>query len=521
MNSPNNNIYTSLFLKRLYCYLLFSWIGLVGFSQDKIDPNGYNAFYFDNGKIASEGYFKNGLPDGIWRSYYSSGQLKSIGKKELGKSDSLWKFFTEDGRLNWTYQYANDKKNGCATKYDSLGNVEIETYYVDDVKQGEEQWFFPDGKVKKQLTFEDGKEEGPALEFNEEGIVVVEEEYQNGYLRKKETFNQFDKDGNKTGKWRTYFPNGQIASETNYKAGKKDGIAIEYDKNGKLVGINEMSGDSVASAPGGVVIIDLYKEYHPNGKVKLMGGLNKGMKSGIFREYDLEGNMINAYVYIRDTLVSEGMIESGGIFTGEWKTYYPDGKVKSQGTYVEGKKDGKWVYYYPDGKKEQEGKFKNNVLSGQWLWYYHNGQLKKEEYFNSKGLHEGTLVEYDSLGNELARGEYFNGKREGEWFYHVGDFKETGSFTYGEPDGIWTHYYQNGKIAFKGEYREGEPKGKHIYYHQNGLRKKVGKYAGGLKHGVWREFNNRGEQIETIHFKRGEIYKINGFRVNEIPPEEE
>lgn len=521
MNSPNNNIYTSLSKKIVSC-LLLSMISIFAFSQgDEIDPNGYNVFYFDNGKIASEGYFKNGLPEGVWKSYHPNGELKSIGNKLAGKSDSLWKFYDQTGMLLSTFEYANDMKNGCATRFDSLGNIAKETYYVDDIKQGEEQWFFPDGKLKKSILFNDGKEDGLALEFNEEGIIVSQEEFKNGYLRNKEEFNQLDENGEKTGTWRTYFPNGEIATEINYKGGKKDGTAKVFDENGKLIDINTMVGDSVASDPGGVVIIDLYKEYHSNGKVKLMGGLNKGMRSGIFREFDNQGNLVQGYIYVKDTLVSEGFIKSGGIFDGEWVTYYKQtGKVKAKGPFKDGIKDGKWTFYYPDGKKEQEGKFKKNTLYGQWYWYYRNGQVKREEYFNGKGKLEGTVVEYDSLGNEIAKGDYFNGFREGAWFYNVGDHKETGAFTLGQPDGMWQHFYLNGKIAFKGEFMEGEPKGKHIYYHKNGLRKLYGKYAGGEKHGVWREFNDRGEQIETIQYKRGEIFKINGFRVKEIEPEE-
>lgn len=520
MNSPNNNNIQSSSSLKIICCLLILFFSSWNFAQGEIDPNGKNVFYHENGEIASEGMFKDGVPVGVWKSYYPSGQLKSIGRKVAGKSDSLWSFYSKDGLLTWTYQYENDLKNGCATKYDSLGNVEVETYYVNGVKQGEEQWLYPDGKVKKIITFVDDKEEGLAVEFDKEGHVLSEEEYRNGFLRSKESFNQYDDEGNKIGVWRTYHKNGNVATEISYKAGRKEGASKEFDKDGKLIDILLMKGDSVASDPGGVVMIDLYKEYHPNGKVKLMGGLNKGLRSGIFREYDLEGNMIKASVYIKDTLMSEGLMQPGGIFEGEWKTFYKNGAIKSQGPYENGKKNGKWVYYYPDGKKEQEGRFKDDVLIGQWFWYYHNGQVKKEEYFNRYGKLEGPMIEYDSLGNELASGEYFNGLREGDWFYQVGDFKEVGAFSLNEPDGPWKHYYLNGKIAFEGTFTEGEPKGKHIYYHKNGLRKLVGKYAGGQKHGIWRAYNNRGEQIEMIHYKHGEVFKINGFRVKEIDPEQ-
>ena len=522
INSPNNNSkYSSYlaYLKKIYCLIVLSSVCVFSFGQDEINPNGYNAFYFENGKIASEGDFKNGLPEGQWKAYYPSGVLKSVGNKKEGKSEGIWKFYNDEGNLVWLYPYEGDLKNGCAIQYDSLGNVAKETYYVDDKKQGEEIWYFEDGSVQKKLNFEEGKESGIALEFDENGVIVAEQEYSNGYLRSNKKFNQFDENGNKTGVWRDYYKNGQLKSEISFKGGKMDGLSKEFDEQGRLLNISEMSNGAEASDPGGVVIIDLYKEYHPNGKVKLVGGFNKGLKSGIFRKYSLEGELERAYIYKKDTLVSEGMIEAGGIFVGEWTNYYEDGSVKSVGNFSNGLKDGRWTYYYRNGKKEQEGVIKENVLNGQWTWYYQNGQIKKTEFFNRRGKLEGEQVEYDSLGNEIAKGEYYNGVKEGSWFYHVGDFKETGNFVGGDADGIWTHYYRNGKVAFKGLYSFGEPKGKHIYYHKNGIKKKVGKYSGGLKVGMWKEYSDKGELIETIHYKAGEIFKINGFRVKEVKEE--
>lgn len=519
INSPNNNSNLSSFFKKLYCSLLLIGCSWVGFGQDEIDPNGFNHFFYETGELASEGMFVNGLPDGLWKSYFKNGKLKSEGFKEAGLSDSLWIFYREDGSLASRYYYQNDQKNGCATFYDSTGIKIKEVYFVDGKKEGEAIEFYPDGATKKIIHFENDKENGIALELDTNGIVVAEEEYMNGYLRDVTKYNQLDENGNKTGVWREYFENGKIKSEISYKGGLKDGLAKEYDKDGKLLSINQMSKGNEASDPGGIVIIDLYKEYYDNGKVKLVGGLNKGKKSGIFREYTRDGELKRAYIYKKDTLLSEGMLLSGGIFTDEWINYYPDGTIKAKGSFVNGLKDGKWVFYYPDGKKEQEGKFKENILYGPWVWYYQNGQIKKTENFNRKGLLEGELVEYDSLGNELSKGEYYNGVQEGDWFYQVGDFKEVGSFIGGAKDGLWIHYYQNGKIAFKGNYSDGEPKGKHYYYHQNGIKKKVGKYAGGQKHGIWRTFSDKAEVIETIQYKAGEVFKINGFKINTVEEE--
>ena len=50
----------------------------------KINPNGYNKFYFDDGTLASEGSMRDGKPDGYWKNYFEDGRLKSEGiRKDL------------------------------------------------------------------------------------------------------------------------------------------------------------------------------------------------------------------------------------------------------------------------------------------------------------------------------------------------------------------------------------------------------------------------------------------------------
>ncbi len=179
------------------------------------------------------------------------------------------------------------------------------------------------------------------------------------------------------------------------------------------------------------------------------------------------------------------------------------------------------MYYYANGKKEQQGTYKDNELRGDWVWYYQNGAIRRKEYYNRKQELEGTVYEYDSLGNELTKGDYYNGLREGDWFYHVGDHKEVGRYTLGMEDGTWNYYYLNGKLAFTGVYSEGEAKGKHVYYHQNGLPRLTGKYLGGEKDGKWRAYDQYGNEIQVIEYKRGKIHRIDGFRVYEPELEED
>ena len=235
----------------------------------------------------------------------------------------------------------------------------------------------------------------------------------------------------------------------------------------------------------------------------------------MYREYDTLGNVINGFIYKNDTIIAEGLILNNGTYDGVWKYYYPSGQMQSQGKYEKGSKNGFWTYYYASGKIQQTGKYKNQIPSGEWKWYYENGAIKRVEYYR-KGKLEGAQIEYDNLGNEITNGIFYNGLREGSWFYHIGDYKEIGEFTMGLKTSIWKYYYESGKLAFIGEFDEGQSKGKHFYYSERGVVVLKGKYLAGEKNGTWKAYSTSGELIEYLKYKRGELIAINGKKIKVI-----
>jgi antitoxin component YwqK of YwqJK toxin-antitoxin module len=47
-----------------------------------------------------------------------------------------------------------------------------------------------------------------------------------------------------------------------------------------------------------------------------------------------------------------------------------------------------------------------------WQWFYVTGGIKREEeYF--EGKEEGQYIEYDTVGQVLVKGTYFDGQKEG------------------------------------------------------------------------------------------------------------
>jgi antitoxin component YwqK of YwqJK toxin-antitoxin module len=64
---------------------------------------------------------------------------------------------------------------------------------------------------------------------------------------------------------------------------------------------------------------------------------------------------------------------------GEWKAYFPDGRVQSIGTFVNGLRTGKATVWQENGNLLQEGYYKEGRHVGKWRFYDEQGDLLREE----------------------------------------------------------------------------------------------------------------------------------------------
>ena len=51
--------------------------------------NGSVKYYYDNGKISSEGLMKDAKPDGYWKNYYKNGKIKIEGNRKNYKLKNI------------------------------------------------------------------------------------------------------------------------------------------------------------------------------------------------------------------------------------------------------------------------------------------------------------------------------------------------------------------------------------------------------------------------------------------------
>ena len=113
----------------------------------------------------------------------------------------------------------------------------------------------------------------------------------------------------------------------------------------------------------------------------------------------------------------------------------------------------------------------------------------------------------------IFRGEYINGKRNGEGkeYYENGKLEFEGEYINGKRSGKGQEYYENGNCRFKGEYINGlKFKGKE--FHDNGRSRFEGEY---LKEKKWngKGYNEKGNLEYKINNGTGKIkeYYDNGI----------
>jgi antitoxin component YwqK of YwqJK toxin-antitoxin module len=70
--------------------------------------------------------------------------------------------------------------------------------------------------------------------------------------------------------------------------------------------------------------------------------------------------------------------------------------------------------------------------------------------------------------------------------------------------GIWSYFYENGKMESKGNFRNDLPHGKWQWFYKNGTLKSEGYYINGMKEGAWKSFNEQGILNSLLRFSYGE-----------------
>lgn len=493
--------------------LFFLSLIFFSFSQNDINPNGYNVFYHQNGNKSSEGILVDGKPEGWWKSYNEDGKIISEGNRKNFLLDSTWTFYDNEGNKTLEINYKEGKKEGLRIQYWKDEYV-VENWHKDTLS-GNVNTYDSSGWVKKTTPFLNGKAHGMEKSFDKEGNVKAIAHFYQGILTKREYINHTDQLGQKQGNWKFFWENGNIKLEGHYTNDKKDGFFKEYDENGNFLAVFRYHLDELVEDAKETKKLDKKVTYFSNGQVAIEATYFRDKPEGIRREYDSAGNIVQGYIFSDGILKNRGITDHTGKREGVWKEYYETGELRWVGNYKNSVPIGEWKYYFISQEVEMVGSYNNEGnKEGEWKWFYPNGNLLRVEHYVDGEL-DGEYFEYDENENIITKGVFLEGLEEEEWFYKHGNITEIGKYFEGKRTGYWKTIYENEKTATEANYDQDLLNGKYVSYWENGNVRLKGKYISGVRNGIWYKYQENGELFITIIYQDGIEIKWNNYTIGQ------
>jgi antitoxin component YwqK of YwqJK toxin-antitoxin module len=168
-----------------------------------------------------EGTFKDDRPQGTFTYYYVDGKVKTISRfSEDGRKTRSVSYF-KNGRMMARGNYINMKKDSIWLFYSENDTCLVSREpYSDGQLQGIATTYYPDGKIAEQIEYRNGIKDGLWEQFFTTGKLKLKGAYSNG---------------ENIGPFIVYFPGGQIMMTGTYAEGHQDGEWRYYEESGKMV----------------------------------------------------------------------------------------------------------------------------------------------------------------------------------------------------------------------------------------------------------------------------------------------
>ena len=216
-------------------------------------------------------------------------------------------------------------------------------------------------------------------------------------------------------------------------------------KNGKYDGeVHEYyDGHSITTLKEGVM--QHHISYHPNGKLKVERFYENGRLNGEMKEYDNEGKLIR------------------------------------EAHYLQGKRNGKYMERNLDGYTSTSN-YKNDVLEGEYVELFGNGQIAQKGSYDSSGKKTGRWVRYKNDGTLIEDVGYLDGVYHGE-----------------------KRSYSQGELSSVTEYEKGKNHGKHIWYYSANpkIKREEKNYVNNELEGPTKYYTDKGVLYTEILYKKG------------------
>lgn len=359
---------------------------------------GFLKKFYLSGSIKEEIPLVNGKEHGIGREFNKDGLVITlntylngiiVGKEIINRYDrnnkrqGKWKFFYDEGNLQLEGFYKADKKHGFFKQYSRDGSLLGIAKYEEDVLITDavelvsydlKYEYYEDGKVKSIASYKGKQKEGLFREFSKEGTLTSASIYEKDIVISKGLLND---NGFKDGSWVEYYSSGTIKSKGTYKGGVKVGLWEHYYENGNLEQKGNFNNEGLAEGE--------WIWYFDNNQILKIENFRRGLEEGEVVEYSREGALIAKGVYIEGKreyewfIVVDGVKLEGNYKYGErdglWKLFNREGLLIFEGSYIDGFENGLHKWYYDNKEIREIGNFRMGVKYGEWKKFMEDGSL--------------------------------------------------------------------------------------------------------------------------------------------------
>ena len=140
------------------------------------------------------------------------------------------------------------------------------------------------------------------------------------------------------------------------------------------------------------------EKYYPDGRVESRVSMQNGKKNGIASLFYPTGKLKEEGKWVNDK--QEGL----------WIFYYEEGRISGKINFINDFQDGQSTFYFPNGSLDQEVQFKDGAPNGISKSYYRDITKVKEQSEWVLGKRNGTVIIFDSMGNNFKKYLYKDDK---------------------------------------------------------------------------------------------------------------
>jgi antitoxin component YwqK of YwqJK toxin-antitoxin module len=194
-----------------------------------------------------------------------------------------------------------------------------------------------------------------------------------------------------------------------------------------------------------------------------------------------------------------------GSLHGEYKEFYPNGKIKQETSYTNGIQDNDYKVWCENGQQFVEGK-----INGENIQWYENGNIMNK-YTRLNGKLEGEYIEWHENGNLWIKANHKDDKLCGDFELYYIDGKlnlkmfcidgRIGKYTHMtiKKDGEYKSWYDNGTLWVHSNYKNNVLDGKYIEWDMEGKLRKECRYKDGVLDGEYKFIDSNLKKIHQFN----------------------